>query len=159
MSEPILWSSHPSWRQFSWLYLMSALVAWRALLFRRFELPGWEAWLLGALALLAAAALLRRWARYELTSSRVIVRNGYTGRVIAERPLAYVERVDVRQGPIARWSGLGTVALVSGGETVIRFRGLRDPDEVKERIERAMASDRSGAIPAPGSSADGERAA
>lgn len=138
---------------------MSALVAWRALLFKRFDLPSWEVWLFGAVVLLAAAAVLRRWARYELTTTRLVVRNGYTGRIIAERPLIRTDRVEVRQGPIARLLGLGTVAVMAGAETAIRFRGLREPDEVKARVERLLAANGSDPRQVPGVPVSGEHAA
>jgi hypothetical protein len=32
-TERIVWASYPSWLQFSWLYLISGIVAWRAALF------------------------------------------------------------------------------------------------------------------------------
>ncbi len=138
--DRLVWQGYPSWRQFSWLYLMSALVAWRAWLFKRFELPGWEAWLVGALALLATAVVLRRWARYEITDRKLIVRNGYTGRLIAERMLTSRDRVDVWQGPIARLLGIGTVVVSADGKTSVRFRGLADAEDVKQRIQRLIAS-------------------
>lgn len=135
-AEPVLWSSYPSWRQFTWLYLMSAAVSLRAALFRRFEVPGWEAWLFGAALLLVIAAVLRQWARYEMTPDRLFVRNGYTGRVIAECAVSEVVRVDVRQGPIAAFLGIGTVVITGQGDRVVRFRGLREPDLLTQRIER-----------------------
>lgn len=138
--EPVLWSGFPSWRQFSWLYLMSAAVGARAVLFRRFELPGWEAWLAGALLLLATAAVLRRWARYEMTTDRLIVRNGYTGRIIAHCSLGEVAGVELRQGPIAALLGIGTVVIKGSGDTRLRFRGLAEPDVIRQRIERASRS-------------------
>lgn len=161
MQERILWSGYPSWRQFSWLYLMSALVAWRAVLFRRLDLPGWEAWLLGSLALLAVAPLLRRWAGYELTPGSLIIRNGYTGRVITERRLTGNDRVEIKRGPIAAFLGLGTLVVTSDGdETGIRLRGLSDPEHIKQRIEQVMASIRSRpAAVVPPDHQDSERAA
>ena len=135
--EPVVWSSYASWRQFTWLYLMSGAVASRAALFRRFEVPGWEAWLLGAGLLLVIAAILRHWARYELTPDRLLVRNGYTGRVIAQCAVSGVVSVEVRQGPLAAVLSIGTVVITGQGDRVVRFRGLRDPDLLKQRIERA----------------------
>ena len=140
MSEVVVWSSYPSWRQFSWLYFMAGLVAWRAVLFSRFDFPGWGAWLAGALLLIGTAALMRRWVRYELTRKRLVVRNGYTGRGIAAVALAYVDDVFIRQGPIASLFGIGTVVVTSGGKQVLRFRGLSDPETVKERIRQAISS-------------------
>ena len=140
MSEVVLWSSYPSWRQFSWLYLMAALIALRALLFWRFGFPGWSAWMAGALVLLGTAALLRRWARYELTRRRLVVRNGYTGRGIAAVALADVDDVLLRQGPIASLLGIGTVVVTSGGKHVLRFRGLSDPETVRQQIQQAVSA-------------------
>ncbi|MCC2643823.1 MAG: hypothetical protein K0S45_4236 [Nitrospira sp.] len=147
MSEVVLWSSYPSWRQFSWLYLMAALVAGRALLFWRFGFPGWSAWMAGAFVLLGTAALMRRWAHYTLTSDRLIVSNGYTGREISAVALGHVDGVLLLQGPIASLLGIGTVVVTSGGQQVLRFRGLSDPETVKERVGRAiMSKDRSRAV-------------
>lgn len=138
--ERILWRAYPSWRQFSWLYLMSGLVAWRAWLFKRVDLPGWEAWLIGALALVATAVVLRHWARYEITDRKLIVRNGYTGRPIAERAVMSGDRVEVWQGPVARVMGIGTITVSADGRRVLRFRGLAEPEEVQQRIQRVIAS-------------------
>lgn len=138
--ERIVWESYPSWRQFSWLYLISLLVAWRAVLFRRFDLPGWEAWLGGALALLVCAAILRRWAHYELTPARVIVRNGYTGREIGAIGLERIREVEIRRGPIAKLLGIGTLVIKSDGERALRLRGVADPDVVKTRIDAIRAT-------------------
>lgn len=140
MGEPVLWSSYPSWRQFSWLYLMAALVACRALLFWRFGFPGWGAWLAGAVVLLGTAALMRRWARYELTGKRLVVRNGYTGREIGAVVLAYVDDVLLQQGPIASLLGIGAVVITSGGKQILRFRGLSDPELVRQRIQWAFSA-------------------
>lgn len=145
-AEPVVWSSYPSWRHFSWLYLMSAAVAARGVLFRRFDMPGWEAWLLGAGLLLVTAAILRRWARYEMTPDRLLVRNGYTGRVIAQCPFSQVVNVDVRKGPIAALLGIGTLVIMGRRDRIVRFRGLAYPDFIKQRIESARRS--SGEAPA-----------
>lgn len=138
--ERVMWESYPSWRQFSWLYLISLLVAWRAVLFKRFDLPGWEAWLAGALVLLACAAILRRWAHYELTSTRIIVRNGYTGREIGAIGLERIRDVEVWRGPVARLLGIGTLVIKADGERALRLRGLADPDVVKTRIDAVRAA-------------------
>jgi membrane protein YdbS with pleckstrin-like domain len=139
-AEPVLWSGYPSWRQFVWLYLMSALVAARALLFRRFDVPGWEAWLVGAGLLLVIAVILRRWACYEMTSDGLLIRNGYTGRVIAECAFSQVAGVDVRQGPVAAFLGIGTLVIRGSGNRLFRFRGLAHPHLLKQRIDQARRS-------------------
>jgi len=136
------WAGYPSWRQFSWLYLMAALVAGRAWLFWRFGLSGWMEWTVGAILLLGTAAIIRHWAHYEIGPAHLVVRNGYTGHEIGIVELIEVDRVEIRQGPIAALLGIGTVFALSDGQPVLRFRGVRDPEGIKRRIEiaRKMAA-------------------
>ena len=103
--------------------------------FLRLRHPGWESWLGGTVVLLAIPVFLRRWAIYSITSLRLILRNGYTGREIAAMPLERVGEVSIKQGPIARVLGIGTVVVrdASGAE-VFRFRGIAEPDVIRNRI-------------------------
>lgn len=135
IDERTIWTACPSWRQFIWLYFFSLMTGLRSLLFYAFVIPGWESWLGGTVVLLAIPVLLRRWAIYSITSLRLILRNGYTGREIAAMPLERVGEVNIKQGPIARVLGIGTVVVrdVSGAE-VFRFRGIAEPDVIRNRI-------------------------
>lgn len=132
----VFWGGFPSWSQFSWLYLLSAVSALRGALFFRFGMGGWEMWILGGVILLACAAVLRHWVHYELTRDRITVRNGYTWREMQSIPLSDVERVTVQQGVIADFFGIGTVLVyVRDRDRVMALRGVRDPEGVKIRIE------------------------
>jgi membrane protein YdbS with pleckstrin-like domain len=131
----IVWDSYPSWSQFSWLYLISLLVALRGALFWQINLSVGVTWLIGAVILLLCAAIMRRWGHYELTREYVRVRNGYTGRTISVIPLAQVGEVELWRGPIASLFGIGTVVIRSEAGKIIRFRGVAEPGEVKARIE------------------------
>jgi hypothetical protein len=133
---PVVWEAFPSWAQFSWLYLLSALSALRGALFHRFGLGGWEMWIFGAGVLLACAALLRHWAHYELTRDQIMVRNGYTGREIQSILLSDVREVTLRQGFVAQFSEIGTLVIHSRTpDRMLSLRGVCNPDEVKSRIE------------------------
>jgi len=133
---PVVWESFPSWAQFSWLYLLSAISALRAALFHRFGVGGWEMWMIGAGILLACAALLRHWGYYELTGDRVRVRNGYTGHEIQSMLLSDIHEVTVRQGFVAQVFGIGTLVIHSrASDRMLSLRGVYDPEEVKLRIE------------------------
>jgi membrane protein YdbS with pleckstrin-like domain len=137
--QQLVWKAFPSWAQFSWLYLLSAVSALRGALFFKFGVGGWEMWMLGAGVLLACAAILRHWACYELTKDQVTVRNHYTGRDIQSIPLSDVGDVDVRQGVVADFLGIGTVVVhARSSERLLSLRGVCDPEEVKIRIQ-AMA--------------------
>jgi membrane protein YdbS with pleckstrin-like domain len=133
--EPIVWESYPSWRQFSWLYLISAIVAWRALLFREINETVAQSWMIGAIVLVACAAILRRWGHYEVTAEQVRIRNGYTGRTISAIPVWQIQEVEVWRGPVARLFGIGTVLIREGDGQTLRFRGVAEPEVVKARIE------------------------
>ncbi len=132
----MVWEAFPSWAQFMWLYLLSALTALRGGIFFKFGVGGWEMWMVGATVLVACAGILRRWAHYELTSECVTVRNGYTGREIQSIPLNDIGQVTMRQGIVAEFFGIGTVVIRSHRtERVLLFRGVSDPEDVRLRIE------------------------
>ena len=133
--QQVIWEAFPSWAQFSWLYLLSAVSALRGALLFRFGVGGWEMWVPGAVILLACAAILRHWAQYDLTRDQITVRNGYTRREIQSIPLSDVGTVTVQQGLIADFFGIGTVLVQDrSNERVLSLRGVRDPEEVKTRI-------------------------
>jgi uncharacterized membrane protein YdbT with pleckstrin-like domain len=132
----VVWEAFPSWAQFTWLYLMSALSALRAALLYRFGVGGWEMWMIGAGVLLACVVALRRWAHYELTRDQIVVRNGYTGRVIQSILLSDIREVTIRQGFVAQFFGIGTLVIHSRTpDRNLSLRGVCDPEEVKIRIQ------------------------
>jgi membrane protein YdbS with pleckstrin-like domain len=134
----VVWQAYPSWAQFSWLYLLSALAALRGALFFRFGAGGWEMWLAGAGLLVAFAAFLRRWAHYELTKDELLIRNGYTGNEIQSLYVSDLRDVGVQQGPVAAFFGIGTLVVSSRStDRLLSLRGVSDPEEVKIRIQGA----------------------
>jgi len=134
--ETVRWSAYPSWAHFTWLYAFSLLAGARGLLLLRLDVSGWEVWVGGAAILLGCVAVMRRWAQYILTSRRIIVRNGYTGRDIQAFALDTLSDLAVEQGPIARFFEIGTIVIRSlSGDQVISLRGVRDPEVIKTRIE------------------------
>src|SRR5690349_13684456 len=122
--EIVRWSGYPSWAHFTWLYCFSLVAAGRTLLALWWGMSGWEIWLGGATTLLLCVVLLRRWAQYCITSRRVIVMNGYTGREIQVLALDDIADVTIFQGPIAQFFDLGTVVIKSAsGDRVLSLRG------------------------------------
>jgi hypothetical protein len=134
--ETVRWSGYPSWRQFTWLYFLSLMAGLRGWLFLQFEVTGWEMWIAGAAILLVVAAILRHWARYSLTSQRVIVRNWYTGREIQAMATGDIREITITQGPIAQFRDIGTLVLHSlSGDRLLYLRGVGDPEVIKTRIK------------------------
>ena len=138
--EPILWEGAAAWSQFIWLYLIVGIMMLRVALLVRSSLSGWSAWLVGAITLLGIAAALRRWGRYVVTSRRVVLRNGWTGRDIQSIAYREIREISIKQGPLADLMGIGTV-VVRGrqDDATIRFPGVFDPEDVKQRIQAALA--------------------
>ena len=134
--KQLVWEAFPSWAQFAWLYLLSAVSALRGGLFFKFGVEGWEMWMLGAGLLLVCAAILRHWAHYELLRDQITVRNGYTRREIQSIPLSDVGEVEVQQGRVADFFGIGTVVIhPRSHDRLLSLRGVNDPEEIKIRIK------------------------
>ena len=133
--ERVIWQGFPSWRQFSWLYIFFILTAGRGLLFLRWGLPGWQTWLGGSLVLLLIIVILRHWVCYILTSTKVVISNAYTRRVLASMKLEKVQHIEYLQGPVDKFLGIGTLLIQSSeGEQELRLRGIKDPDVVAAKI-------------------------
>jgi hypothetical protein len=137
--EVVRWRAYPSWNQFAWLYFFSMMAAFRGLLFLKFDLEGGEGWLGGAVILLGCPAFLRRWAEYLITSRRLLIRNGYTGRVIQSLMVEDIREVTIRQGPIAQFLGIGALVIRFTRDETLTFKGIKDPEAVKSRIEALRA--------------------
>ena len=138
--EPVLWEGGAAWSQFIWLYLIVGIMMLRVTLLVRSSLSGWSGWLVGAVTLLGTAAALRRWGRYVVTSRRIVLRNGWTGRDIQSIAYREVREISIKQGPLADLMGIGTVVIQSRQDDVmIQFRGVFDPEDVTQRIQAALA--------------------
>jgi membrane protein YdbS with pleckstrin-like domain len=138
-SERILWDAYPSWGQFSWLYFLSLWTASRGMIFLYAEVPGWEIWVVGAGLLLGVAVGLRYWAKYLITSRQVIIRNGYSGKTIRCANLDMIHSVEVMQGPLAKFLGIGTVVIqCHDSNQTLRFRGIKDPEIVESKLRALL---------------------
>ncbi len=138
-NEAVLWEGYAAWSQFIWLSMVVAMMMVRVALLVRSAMPGWGGWLVGAITLLGTAATLRRWGRYVVTSKRVVLRNGWTGRDIQSVEYQDIREVSIKQGLLASLMGIGTVVIESRqDDAVILFRGLLDPEDVTQRIQVAL---------------------
>lgn len=137
--ERILWEGYPSWGQFSWLYFFSLWTGLRGLILVRIGFSGWEMWIVGAGMLLGLVVALRYWAKYFLTSKRVLLRNGYSGKDIASVDFGMIKSVEVRQGPVARVLGIGTVVVrCQDSDRSLRFRGIKDPEVLETKLRALL---------------------
>lgn len=136
VEEPVLWQTYVSWNQFAWLYLVSLFTALRGALLWQAAISGGEIWIIGAVALVLVALVLRYWVRYAATSTRLLIKNAFTGREIQTMALDNVGEVTVKQGLIAWLLGIGTIVFKSTrGDEVMQFRGVRDPELTLQQIQ------------------------
>jgi PH (Pleckstrin Homology) domain-containing protein len=134
--EPALWQTYVSWNQFAWLYLVSLSTALRGALLWQAAISGWELWVIGAVALIVVALLLRYWVRYEATSERVLIKNAFTGREIQAMAMENISATTIKQGLIEWLLGIGTIVFKSTrGDEVLQFRGVRDPESTLLHIQ------------------------
>lgn len=134
--EPVLWQTYVSWNQFAWLYLVSLFTALRGALLWQAAIPGWEMWVIGAVALVIVTLALRYWVRYVATSQRVLIKNAFTGREIQAMAIENISETTIKQGPFARLLGIGTIVFTSmHSDEVMEFRGVRDPESTLQHIQ------------------------
>ncbi len=139
--ETIRWEAYPSWSHFSWLYFFSLMTGFRGFLGLRMGISGWETWIGGAIVLLVCVGILRRWAYYIVTSHRMIIENGFTGRIIQELPIHAISEVSLKQGPLAQFFQIGTVVIQSSkNDQLLSLPGVSNPDVLKTRIEAMMST-------------------
>jgi hypothetical protein len=134
--EPVLWQTYVSWNQFAWLYLVSLFTALRGALLWQASIPGWEMWVIGAVALVVVTLVLRYWVRYVATSQRLLIKNAFTGREIQAMAIENISEATINQGLIAWLLGIGTIVFTSTrGDEVMRFREVRDPESTLQQIQ------------------------
>jgi hypothetical protein len=141
--ETILWQAYAAWNQFAWLYLVSLITALRGAILKLFDVPGWEMWFIGSVALVVLAVVLRYWVRYAITPHRVVITNVFTGQEIQSMDLEDIGEITVQQGLIAWFLGIGTLVLRSArGEQVMRLRGLQDPEAAQHHLQAVRLGER-----------------
>lgn len=138
-SERVLWEAYPSWGQFSWLYFLSLWTASRGVIFLYAEVPGWMMWIVGAGFLAGVAVGLRYWAKYLITTRQGMIRNGYSGKTIRCASLDKIHDVEIMQGPLAKFLGIGTVVIRShDSNRTLRFRGVKNPEIVGTKLRALL---------------------
>jgi hypothetical protein len=64
------------------------------------------------------------------------VTNGYTKKEIEALALDEIGEITVKQGPIARFFGIGTLVIRAvGRDRVMALRGISDPEVIKSRLD------------------------
>jgi hypothetical protein len=75
--------------------------------------------------------------RYTLTNRRLMVRTGWKQTPAHEIALADIDDVRVEEGTYSHFYRSGTLEIVSKGQTVLRLRGVPEPESFRRAILNA----------------------
>ena len=149
-NEPVLWKGRKAWAEYRshWAGAFLFLAASMTTIFLlkeesdslRLFLP--LGLFLPALIFPLVAWLDRITHQYKVTTERAILREGFLSRRILEIELVHIRDIRFHQSVVQRIFRTGSLELSSsgrGGAEVI-FRGISNPEEVKEMIRRQIRS-------------------
>ncbi len=88
------------------------------------------------LCVIGLAALFRFRYLFTVTEDRIVSRVGLIARNTNEMRLKHIRSMMAKQNPVERVLGIGTLITISAaeGEAAVVFKGIKDPQGVKEKI-------------------------
>ncbi|MGH7273566.1 MAG: PH domain-containing protein, partial [Nitrospiria bacterium] len=110
--EAVMWSGQPAWSEYVYLWFFSILFGARALM--SLWIGHWSSLFIhvtGMGLLVAMAVFLRQTSHYRLTRMAVYRTIGVLGKAEQTFPVKAIASVGIRQGPLDRFFGIGTVLL------------------------------------------------
>jgi len=86
------------------------------------------------------AALARQRSEFLIEEDKIVIREGLIARNSNEIRIKHIRALSVRQNVLERLLGIGTLAAVtaSHGESTAIFKGIRDPEAVKELVSKRL---------------------
>ena len=155
-NEEIIYEGRPSWRSILGFYILGiALVAVVAAIGYFASGGGIAAAAGGAalLILLIVGWLKRISTRYAITDRRLRIQRGILSRKTEEARVDRVQNVSVSQSLLERLLQVGTVDFDTASnrpDDLFQFRGIADPNEVVQLVDRAQHARGEQAGPASG---------
>ena len=129
--EKTIYRERPSWLNYYVLYIMGIIIS--GITFKAGEISG------GLIILLITgmlAALFRFRYLFIVANDRIITRVGLIARNTTEMRIRHIRTTMVRQNIVERLLDIGTLITISAaeGEAAVIFKGISEPQGVKERI-------------------------
>jgi uncharacterized membrane protein YdbT with pleckstrin-like domain len=156
-NEQVIYEGRPSWRSILGFYILGILaVAVVAAIGVVASGAGIGAAAGGAaLVILLIVGWLKRIAtRYSITDRRLRIQRGILSRKTEEARVERVQNVSVSQSLLERILQVGTVDFDTASnrpDDLFQFRGIADPNEVVQLVDRAQHARGEQAGPASGS--------
>jgi len=133
---PLIWRGHPDWAEYVFLWFFSVVFAARA---------GLACWMgqresaalfaFGVGLFVGAAVFLRQRTYYEITRQGVYKSKGIWGKTSRRLPLIEMREIKIRQGPMDRLFGIGSILLEDKTGKVEFLIGIRNPEIVNSKIK------------------------
>jgi membrane protein YdbS with pleckstrin-like domain len=147
----IKWTGHPAWSEYVFLWFVTVVFGVRTGLSIWFGQWGTAMILATGLVMSGALAVFfRHTTRYTVTADAVYKTTGLFGESESSIPIAGIESVSVRQSPLDRFFGIGTIVLHLSEGKLERLAGLKDPDVVRRKIEALLTPARRASGGEPG---------
>lgn len=129
--DTIIYQGRPSWLYYYCLYIVGII------LFAFSHKSGSiTEGIFILLCVIGLAALFRFRYLFTVTEDRIVSRVGLIARNTNEMRLRHIRSMMIRQNPVERLLGIGTLITISAaeGEAAVVFKGIKDPLGIKERI-------------------------
>jgi uncharacterized membrane protein YdbT with pleckstrin-like domain len=130
-NETIIYRGRPSWLNYYLLYLIGISIF--VFSYKSGDIYGG---ILTLIFVIGLSALFRFRYLFTVTEDRIIMRVGLIAKNTNEMQLNHIRAINVRQRIIERILGIGTLITISAaeGEAAVIFKGINDPQGIKEKI-------------------------
>lgn len=135
IDENIIYQSRPSWLYYYLLYLIGIV------LFAFFnKAENMVGGIFALLSVIGLATIFRYRYLFTVTDDRVMMSVGLIARNTNEMKVKHIRSMMIRQNPVERLLGIGNLITISAaeGEAAVVFKGIRDPQGIKEKIRTLM---------------------
>jgi uncharacterized membrane protein YdbT with pleckstrin-like domain len=147
--ETVIWEGHPTWRAmlaFHFKGFLAAIGVALALLFLQWIGVGvGTTTIVVAVAIIVGATILAGWimrffTEYAITTKRLHIRRGILSKTESSTNVDRIQNITTTQSPFDRIFRCGTLDFDTAGDgndSDFAFRGVNNPQALRERIQRA----------------------
>ncbi len=138
-SETQLWTGHPTWSHFIFLWFFSFIFGTRVIL--AIWIGHWTAALIfgvGIVLFVVVAVTLRKATTYRITNEAVYRNDGFLGKGEQRFSIHEIKFVRIQQGPIDRLFGMGTLVFELKAGRYERLKGIKAPDVIGQKISALL---------------------
>ena len=135
----MLWEGHPAWSEYSFLWFFSSIFGIRAALALWMGQRGVGiVFGIGVILFVGLAVCLRQRSYYKVTRQEVQKSKGIFGKNELVISLNKIDEVEIRQGPMDRLFGIGTMLLFLKEGKLEQLVGIKNPEILERKIKALL---------------------